>query len=69
MSLYDQVALALRRLRSGSSLITTGDSSGTHHSMVPQVTWTFVEAIEGMGIQHIKWPSTENELMEMKSMF
>ncbi|XP_071925286.1 protein ALP1-like isoform X1 [Coffea arabica] len=69
MSLYDQVALALRRLSSGSSLITIGDSFGTHHSTVSQVTWRFVEAIERKGIQHIRWPSTENELMEIKSKF
>lgn len=54
MSLYDQVALALRRLSSGSSLITIGDSFGTHHSTVSQVTWRFVEAIErtGFNISH-----------------
>lgn len=69
MSLYDQVALALRRLSSGSSLISIGDSFGTHHSTVSQVTWRFVEAIERKGRQHIRWPSTENELMDIKSKF
>ena len=69
MSLYDQVALALNRLSSGCSLVSIGDSSGTHDSMLSQVTWRFLEAIERNGIQHIKWPSTENELMEIKSMY
>ncbi|KAL3518251.1 hypothetical protein ACH5RR_020840 [Cinchona calisaya] len=69
MSLHDQVALALRRLSSGSSLISIGDSFGTHHSTVSQVTWRFVEAIERKGLHHIRWPSTEKELTEIKSKF
>lgn len=69
MSLYDQVALALRRLSSGSSLISIGDSFGTHHSTVSQVTWRFVEAIEEKGLQHIRWPSTEKQLSDIKSKF
>lgn len=69
MSLYDQVALALRRLSSGSSLISIGDSFGTHHSTVSQVTWRFVEAIEEKGLQHLRWPSTEKQLTAIKSKF
>lgn len=69
MSLYDQVALALRRLSSGSSLISIGDSFGTHHSTVSQVTWRFVEAIEEKGLQHLRWPSTEKQLTDIKSKF
>lgn len=69
MSLYDQVALALRRLSSGSSLISIGDSFGTHHSTVSQVTWRFVEAIEEKGLQHLRWPSTEKHLSDIKSKF
>ncbi|KAL0418127.1 UNVERIFIED_CONTAM: protein ALP1-like, partial [Sesamum radiatum] len=69
MSLNDQVALALRRLGSGNSLISIGDSFGTHHSTVSQVTWRFVEAIEENGLHHLRWPSTEREMTEIKSKF
>lgn len=69
MSLYDQVALALRRLTSGTSLISIGDSFGVYHSTVSQVTWRFVEAMEEKGLQHLRWPSTEEELKEIKSKF
>ncbi|KAL3530700.1 hypothetical protein ACH5RR_010022 [Cinchona calisaya] len=69
MSIYDQVALALRRLSSGNSLVSIGDSFGAHHSTVFQVTWRFVEAIEMKRLQHIGWPSTENELADIKSKF
>ncbi|KAL0370020.1 UNVERIFIED_CONTAM: protein ALP1-like [Sesamum angustifolium] len=69
MSLYDQVALALRRLGSGNSLISIGESFGTHHSTVSQVTWRFVEAIEENGLHHLQWPSTEQEMTEIKSKF
>ncbi|KAL0418128.1 UNVERIFIED_CONTAM: protein ALP1-like [Sesamum radiatum] len=69
MSLYDQVALALRRLGSGNSLISIGESFGTHHSTVSQVTWRFVEAIEENGLHHLQWPSMEREMTEIKSKF
>ncbi|KAL0417829.1 UNVERIFIED_CONTAM: protein ALP1-like [Sesamum radiatum] len=69
MSLNDQVALALIRLGSGNSLISIGDSFGAHHSTVSQVTWRFVEAIEEKGLQHLQWPSTEQEMTEIKSKF
>lgn len=69
MSLQDQVALALRRLSSGNSLILTGDLFGVHHSTVSQVTWRFVEAIEEKRLLHLTWPSTEEELAEVKYKF
>ncbi|KAI5666089.1 hypothetical protein M9H77_15942 [Catharanthus roseus] len=69
MSIYDQVALALRRLSSGSSLISIGELFGAHHSTVSQVTWRFVEAIEVKGLKHLRWPSTERELTDIKSKF
>ncbi|KAL8525610.1 hypothetical protein ACS0TY_015019 [Phlomoides rotata] len=69
MSLQDQVALALRRLGSGNSLILTGDLFGVHHSTVSQVTWRFVEAIEEKRLLHLVWPSTEEELAEVKCKF
>ncbi|KAG8371428.1 hypothetical protein BUALT_Bualt13G0086600 [Buddleja alternifolia] len=68
MSLHDQVALALRRLGSGNSLISIGDSFGTHHSTVSQVTWRFVEAIEEKGLHHLQWPS-QQEMTKIKSEF
>lgn len=69
MSLNDQVALALVRLGSGNSLISIGDSFGAHHSTVSQVTWRFVEAIEEKGLNHIQWPSTEQQMTEIKREF
>lgn len=69
MTLNDQVALALVRLGSGNSLISIGDSFGAHHSTVSQVTWRFVEAIEEKGLHHLQWPSTEQEMTQIKQKF
>ncbi|CAH9072540.1 unnamed protein product [Cuscuta epithymum] len=69
MSLHEQVALALRRLCSGNSLIVVGDSFGAHHSTVSQVTWRFVEAIEESGVHHLRWPSSEPEMKRIKLKF
>ncbi|KAI8014855.1 Protein ALP1-like [Camellia lanceoleosa] len=69
MSLNDRVAVALRRLSSGDSLISVADSFGTNHSTVSQVTWRFVEAIEENGLHHLQWPSTEQEMTDIKSKF
>ncbi|KAL1361719.1 hypothetical protein HN51_010047 [Arachis hypogaea] len=68
MSLYDQVAVALRRLGSGDSLVTIGDSFGLNHSTVSQVTWRFVESMEERGLHHLQWP-TESEMVAIKSKF
>lgn len=68
LSFRDQVAIALRRLSSGDSLMSIGDSCGLHHSTVSQVTWRFVEAMEQKGLQHLQWPS-ETEMAEIKSKF
>ncbi|XP_057483396.1 protein ALP1-like [Actinidia eriantha] len=69
MSINDQVAIALRRLSSGDSLIAVADSFGTNHSTVSQVTWRFVEAMEEKGIHHLQWPSTEQQMTDVKSKF
>ncbi|XP_022849084.1 protein ALP1-like [Olea europaea var. sylvestris] len=69
LSLHDQVALALRRLSSGNSLISVGESFGVHHSTVSQVTWRFIEAIEENGLHHLRWPSTEREITEIQNKF
>ncbi|VFQ91423.1 unnamed protein product [Cuscuta campestris] len=69
MSLHEQVALAVRRLCSGNSLIVVGESFGAHHSTVSQVTWRFVEAIEEVGAHHLRWPSSEPEMDRVKSKF
>lgn len=68
LAFHDQVAIALRRLSSGESLMTIGDSCGLHHSTVSQVTWRFVEAMEEKGLQHLQWPS-ETEMTQIKSKF
>ncbi|XVF20120.1 hypothetical protein REPUB_Repub11eG0170900 [Reevesia pubescens] len=69
VSFEDQVAVALRRLSSGESLVTVGDSFGLHHSTVSQLTWRFVESMEERGLHHLQWPSTEAEMTEIKSKF
>ncbi|XP_042968605.1 protein ALP1-like [Carya illinoinensis] len=69
LSLNDQVAVALRRLSSGESLSSVGESFGMNQSTVSQITWRFVEAIEERGIHHLCWPSTEAEMEELKSKF
>ncbi|KAL4571001.1 hypothetical protein LXL04_017751 [Taraxacum kok-saghyz] len=69
MSIKDQVALALRRLSSGDSLIGVANFFGTNHSTVSQVTWRFVEAIEEHGLHHLQWPSKEDEMSQIKSKF
>ncbi|KAK5846806.1 hypothetical protein PVK06_003105 [Gossypium arboreum] len=69
VSFEDQVAVALRRLSSGESLVIVGDLFGLHHSTVSQLTWRFVEAMEERGLHHLRWPSTEEEMMEIKSKF
>lgn len=69
LSLYDQVAVALRRLGSGESLHSIGDTFGMNQSTVSQITWRFVEAMEERGLHHLRWPSTEAEMEEMKSKF
>jgi hypothetical protein len=69
MSLFEQVAVALRRLGSGDSLVTIGDSFGVNHSTVSQVTWRFVESMEEKGLKHLQWPSTEVEINAIKSKF
>ncbi|KDP44193.1 hypothetical protein JCGZ_05660 [Jatropha curcas] len=69
LSLHDQVAVALRRLGSGDSLVTVADFFGLNHSTVSQVTWRFVEAMEERGLKHLKWPSNESEMTEIKSKF
>ncbi|XP_022997817.1 protein ALP1-like [Cucurbita maxima] len=69
LSLYDQVAVALRRLGSGDSLVTIGYSFGLNHSTVSQVTWRFVESMEVRGLRHLHWPSTEEEMAQVKLKF
>nr|AFK33550.1 unknown [Lotus japonicus] len=69
LSLNDQVAVALRRLSSGESLSTIGDSFLMNQSAVSQVTWLFVEAMEERGLHHLSWPSTETAMEEIKFKF
>lgn len=69
LTLNDQVAVALRRLSSGESLNSIGDSFTMNQSTVAQVTWRFVEAMEERAIHHLRWPSTEAEMKEVKSKF
>ncbi|OWM70082.1 hypothetical protein CDL15_Pgr025932 [Punica granatum] len=69
LSLNDQVAVALRRLNSGKSLTSIGESFKISQSTVSHVTWRFVEAMEERGISHLYWPSDEAEIGQIKSKF
>lgn len=69
LSLNDQVAVALRRLGSGDSLVNIGDSFGMNQSTVSQITWRFVEAMEERALKHLQWPSTKAEMEDVKSKF
>ncbi|XP_020571718.1 protein ALP1-like [Phalaenopsis equestris] len=69
MSIEDQVAIALRRLSSGDSLLSIGLSFGLNHSTVAQVTWRFIETMEERGIQHLQWPNSEQEIKSIKYKF
>ncbi|XP_031486124.1 protein ALP1-like [Nymphaea colorata] len=68
LSLKDQVAIALRRLSSGESLLTVGDFFSVSPSVVSQVTWRFVEAMEERGLHHLRWPNPE-EMKVIKAKF
>ncbi|WOH01714.1 hypothetical protein DCAR_0521099 [Daucus carota subsp. sativus] len=68
LSVEKQVAIALRRLASGESQVIVGISFGVGQSTVSQVTWRFIEALEGRGKHHLKWPCSLR-LAEIKSNF
>ncbi|PKI36404.1 hypothetical protein CRG98_043186 [Punica granatum] len=69
LSLYDQVAISLRRLGSGESLGAIGDSFGLTHSNVAQITWRFVEAMEKRALHHLQWPNSGTDTDRIKSKF
>ncbi|PKU84284.1 hypothetical protein MA16_Dca002797 [Dendrobium catenatum] len=69
MSIEDQVAIALRRLSSGDSLLSIGLSFGLNHSTVAQVTWRFIETMEERGMHHLQWPNSEQEIKSIKYKF
>ncbi|XP_062197668.1 protein ALP1-like [Phragmites australis] len=68
LSLEDRVAIALRRLNSGGSLVTVGSSIGVNHSTVSLITWRFIEAMEERGSHHLHWPNS-GEMEKIKSKF
>uniref|UniRef100_A0A453HTA6 DDE Tnp4 domain-containing protein n=1 Tax=Aegilops tauschii subsp. strangulata TaxID=200361 RepID=A0A453HTA6_AEGTS len=68
LSLEDRVAVALRRLNSGGSLVTVGTSVGVNHSTVSLITWRFVEAVEARAGHHLRWPDSD-EMAMIKSKF
>ncbi|KAI4348120.1 hypothetical protein L6164_008879 [Bauhinia variegata] len=69
LSLNDQVAVALRRLSSGDSLSTIGDSFRMNQSAVSQITWRFVETMEERGLRHLRWPTSEKEMEDIQYKF
>ncbi|KAK2987779.1 hypothetical protein RJ640_030669 [Escallonia rubra] len=68
LCLNDRVAVALRRLSSGDSLVAVGDSFGINRTTVGQITWRFVEAMEERALHHLHWPSAE-EMRDIKCKF
>jgi hypothetical protein len=68
MCTEDLVAIALRVLNSGEPLETIGCSVGVKESTVFLVTWTFIDTMLKLPIQHFKWPGT-SEMMMIKSQF
>ncbi|GLJ06427.1 hypothetical protein SUGI_0039010 [Cryptomeria japonica] len=63
-----QVAIALRRLASGESQLSVGESFDVGQSTVSQVSWKFVEAMEDRGMHHLKW-THETQMEEIKVKF
>ncbi|XP_066335767.1 protein ALP1-like [Miscanthus floridulus] len=68
LCLEDRVAIALRRLNSGGSLVTVGSSVGVNHSTVSLITWRFIEAMEERASHHLRWPDS-GEMEKIKSKF
>lgn len=68
LSVEKQVAIAMRRLASGDSQVSVGASFGVGQSTVSQVTWRFIESLEGRAKKHIKWPD-QDRLEEIKLKF
>lgn len=69
MSLHDKVAIAIRRLKFGKSLVSIGKEIKAHWSTVSQVTWSFVEALEENGLRHLQWPDSEEDMSYIKAKF
>ncbi|XP_037469591.1 disease resistance RPP13-like protein 4 [Triticum dicoccoides] len=67
LSLQDRVAVALRVLSSGDSLVTVGSSLGVSESTVLLVAQVFVEAMLDRAMHHCNWPgSAEMEKIKRK---
>ncbi|XP_024988754.1 protein ALP1-like [Cynara cardunculus var. scolymus] len=66
LNLYDLVAVALRRLGSGESLSLVGESLNLNQTTVAQITKLFTDAMEVRAVCHLRWPSTEAEVEEVK---
>ncbi|CAM8909967.1 unnamed protein product [Rhodiola kirilowii] len=69
MTLNDQVAIALKRLHSGDSLLSIGESFGLNRAIVLKTTWRFVESMEERALDHLRWPSNEQEISTVKTGF
>lgn len=66
LSVEKQVAIALRRLASGESQVSVGAAFGVGQSTVSQVTWRFIESLEGRAKHHLRWPDL-GRMGEIKS--
>jgi len=68
LTVEKQVGIALRRLASGDSQVSVGESFGVGQSTVSQVTWRFIESMEERARHHLKWPDA-SQMEEIKVKF
>lgn len=67
LTVEKQVGIALRRLASGESQVSVGESFGVGQSTVSQVTWRFIESMEERARHHLSWPdASEMEQIKVK---
>ena len=63
-----QVAIAIRRLATGDSLISIGELFGVGKSTVSEVTTRFIRSLNLRGQHHLTWPTCE-QLKKVKDGF
>lgn len=69
MSIYDKVAIAISRLKSGDPLVLIAKQIKAHRITIAQITWSFVEALGENGRHHLQWPAAEEEMTRIKAEF
>jgi hypothetical protein len=69
MGVQKIVAVALRRLATGDSLVVIGDMFGIAESTASRVVWSFVKALCKKRQNHLRWPQGDDELIRVKKGF